>query len=417
MFALIDGNSFYASCEKAFRPELKARPVVVLSNNDGCIVARCSIAKALKVPDLLPYFQVKEMLQRIDAVVFSSNYELYGDMSKRVMDTIESLIGSIEVYSIDECFGWLPSHITDYSGFGATVSQTVLQNTKIPNCVGIAPTKTLAKLANRVAKKSTKLSGVCVLDTPARREWALKRATTRDVWGIGARISERLAAMGIHTAHQLATYDPKALRKQFSVCVERTARELNGESCMPLDAAPEPKQQIICSRSFSHKVFDCEKLQQAVSQHAERACEKLREQDGVTSVLMVFALSSQFSGPIYNAQRIVHLPMPTNDSRVVCKAAAQTVAALYSPGIPFHKAGVVLMDLQARKPEQLHFFDTHQTESTDRLMSTLDAVNRRYGSGTLHLAGRGINPSWRMAREMKSPAYTTQWSDLPVFQC
>ncbi len=413
MYALVDGNSFYASCEQIFRPDLKGKPVVVLSNNDGCIVARNAAAKALGIPDLEPYFKQKDLLDRHGVHVFSSNYELYGDISRRMMDTLGSMVGDIEIYSIDECFLRLLSTTKDYKAFGQQLKETVGRDIGMPVCAGIAPTKTLAKLANRAAKKIPALKGVCAMDTKAKQEWVLKRFETRAIWGVGARISARLTEMGIHTAFQLSQASPKHLRKHFSVVLERTVRELNGEPCIPFDEEPAPKKEIICSRSFSHKIHNAPELQQAMSKYADRACEKLRQQDGLTSMFMVFVESSRFKGPQYSNQKIVKLDRYTNDTRVISAAASQAAGELFRPNVPFHKCGILLMELKERQPEQLHFFTPQQSNESRQLMKSLDAVNHRFGRGTLTLANQGINPSWKMAREKMSPRYTTNWNELP----
>lgn len=416
MLALVDGNSFYASCESIFRPDLQGQPIVVLSNNDGCIVARNKEAKALGVPDLEPYFMHRGFLEKHRVHVFSSNYELYGDISRRMMNILGSMVGDTEVYSIDECFLRLLSTTKDYQAFGRELKDAVLQQIGMPTCVGIAPTKTLSKLANRAAKKIPRLGGVCTLDTDVRREWVLRRFGTRDIWGVGARISARLADMGIHTAYDLACASPKNIRKQFSVMTERTVRELNGEACFELEQQPEPKQQIICSRSFSRKIHDRVELRQAVSKYAERAAEKLREQDGLTNSMLVF-VDLMKNGHRWSRQRLVKLDMHTNDSRVISRAAMQAVGEIFQEGEPHHKAGVILLELVARKPEQLHFFTPQQSDQSRRLMASVDAVNQRFGRDTLHLASRGIAPSWTLARRMLSPAYTTRWEDLPRAEC
>ncbi len=414
MYALVDGNSFYASCEQIFRPDLTDKPVVVLSNNDGCIVARNAQAKALGIPDLVPYFQQKDVLHKHGVHVFSSNYELYGDISRRMMDILGSMVGDIEIYSIDEAFLRLLSTTKDYTAFGHILKDRVARDLGMPVCAGIAPTKTLAKLANRAAKKIPALKGVCAMDTQAKRDWVLKRFETRAIWGVGARISARLAEMGIHTAYQLAQTSSKHLRKQFSVVLERTVRELNGEPCIPFDEEPAPKKEIICSRSFSRKLTDCAELQQAMSKYADRACEKLRQQDGLTAMFMVFVESSRFKGPQYANQKVVKLDRYTNDTRVISAAASQAAGELFRSNIPFHKCGILLMELKKRRPEQLHFFTPRQSAESRRLMDSLDAVNRRFGRGTLTLANQGLNPSWKMARGMMSPRYTTDWKEIPV---
>lgn len=412
MFALVDGNTFYASCEAIFRPDLQGKPIVVLSNNDGCIVARNKEAKALGVPDLEPYFMHKDFLSKHGVHVFSSNYALYGDISRRVVDVLSSMVGDVEIYSIDECFLRLLATTHDYQAVGHQLKNAVMQCVGVPNCVGIGPTKTLAKMANRAAKKIPRLDGVCVLDSQLKREWVMKRFGARDIWGIGPRISVRLAAMGIHTALDLSRASPKEMRKHFSVVTERTVLELNGEPCMELEQQPEPKQQIICSRSFSHKIKERVELRQAVSKYAEQASEKLRAQDGLTKLMIVFVHLMK-NGHRWGKQRLVKLDNFTNDSRVIVGAAIKAADELFQEGEPHHKAGIILLELIERRPEQLHFFAASQNDQSRKLMASLDSINRRFGADTMHLASRGIVPTWTLARNMLSPAYTTRWTDLP----
>lgn len=417
MYSLIDGNSFYASCEQIFRPELRNRPVVVLSNNDGCIVARNKEAKALGVPDLEPYFKHKGFLARHQVKVFSSNYELYGDISQRMMNILGDMAGDIEVYSIDEAFLRLLSTTSDYDAFGQQVKERIQQWVGMPVCVGTAPTKTLAKLANRVAKKVTKFNGVCALDAPEKWEWVLRRIPTQDIWGVGGRLSRRLADIGIRTGYDLAKADPKYIRKHFSVVLERTVRELGGEPCLPLDMDPEPKKEIVCSRSFGRKIYERRQLQEALGQYAIRAAEKLRRQNGITALLWVFVESSRFAGPYYRNQQLIQLECATNDTRVISSAARSAAGAMFRPDIPFHKAGIGLLELMDSRYQQGDFFAEQQSGKSRQLMESLDAVNKKFGRGTLSLASEGINPPWAMARQLKSPSFTTRWSDIPVIKC
>ncbi|PCJ28185.1 MAG: UMUC domain-containing protein DNA-repair protein [SAR86 cluster bacterium] len=417
MYALVDCNTFYASCEQIFRPDLWGKPVVVLSNNDGCIVARNKEAKALDIPDLVPYFQVKDLLSKHNVHIFSSNYELYGDISTRVMKILDGYQADVEIYSIDEAFMKLYTKI-DYKAFGLDIKKTLFTNVGMPVCVGVAPTKTLAKLANRVAKKMKSQNGVCVLDTPDKWEWILKRVKTQDIWGIGRRISARLADMGIHTAYDLATHpELKYLKRKFSVVLERTVNELNGIPCIPLELEPSPKKEVICSRSFGKKIHDLKELEQAISQYAARACEKMRKQNGLTKTLWVFAETSRFLDHSYARQKVVKLPQLTNDTTVISAYAKEAIQEIYRPGVPFYKCGIGLLDLSTRKHEQLHFFTPRQSERSRTLMKMMDGLNKRYGRGTVTLANAGIEPSWSMQRNMKSPAYTTRWADIPKIRC
>jgi DNA polymerase V len=415
MYALVDCNTFYASCEAIFNPALRDKPIVVLSNNDGCVISRNAEAKALNIPDLRPYFQVKELLRRQRVHVFSSNYELYGDISARVMALLESYSIGMEVYSIDEAF--LQVRAEDYSQHGKAIKDMLWQQVRMPVCVGIAPTKTLAKLANRAAKKMPRLNGVCVLDAPHKWRWLLERFKPEDIWGIGRRIAARLEYLGIHTALQLIESNPKYLRRNFSVNLERTIRELRGEACLDLETEPAPRKEIICTRSFSYKVTELHELQQAISLYADRACEKLRKQKSLTATLWVYLESFDKKAGYFRHQRISTLPCLTNDTRHIAAEAARLILQLYRPGIRYKKCGIGLLDLRSRHYEQRDFFNPHQSDKSRRLMQLMDHVNGRYGKQKIKLLNAGIQPKWEMKRDYISPRYTTRWQDIPVVKC
>jgi len=414
MFALVDCNTFYASCEAIFNPAVRGKPVVVLSNNDGCIIARNKEAKALGIPGMLPFFQVRKQVEDAGCHIFSSNYELYGDISARVMRLMEPFATEMEVYSIDEAF--LRLHCKDYHAHGHAIKDTLWQQVHMPVCVGIAPTKTLSKLANHAAKKIPRLNGVCVLDTQEKWQWLLARISLDEIWGIGSRIKKRLNDMGIYNGLQLAQGDPKWLRRRFSVVLEKTIRELNGEPCLDLELEPEPKKEVICSRSFSYKVTELHELQQAVSLYADRACAKMRKQNGLTANLWVYLESFQ-NGERFYRHRFMKLPCLTNDTRVIANAGAEALAGIYKPGIRYKKCGIGLLDLCTRKYEQLDFYAPQQTEKSRTLMQTVDRINDRYGKYTVQLANTGVQPKWLMNRNFKSPSYTTRWADIPVVRC
>ena len=414
MFALVDCNSFYASCEAIFNPAVRGKPVVVLSNNDGCIIARNAEAKALGIPGMLPFFQVRKQVEQAGCHVFSSNYELYGDISARVMKLMEPYATEMEVYSIDEAF--LRLHCKDYQVHGHAIKDMLWQQVHMPVCVGIAPSKTLSKLANHAAKKIPRLNGVCVLDKQEKWEWLLARIPVDSVWGIGARIKKRLNEMGIYNALELAQSDAKWMRQRFSVVLERTIRELNGEACMDLELDPEPKKEIICSRSFSYKVTELHELQQAVSLYASRACEKMRRQKGLTARLWIYLESFQNQERFYR-HRFVKLPCLTNDTRVIAQAASEAIAEIFRPGLRYKKCGIGLLDLCTRKYEQLDFYAPQQTEKSRTLMKTVDRINERYGKYSVQLANVGVEQKWLMSRNFKSPSYTTRWADIPVVRC
>lgn len=415
MYALVDCNTFYASCEQIFRPDLQGKPVVVLSNNDGCVIFRNKEAKALGMPELVPFFQVKELIEKLNCVIFSSNYELYGDISRRVMNLLETVAEEMEVYSIDEAF--LKVRSSDYQSCGTSIRDLILQQAGMPVCVGLAPTKTLAKMANKAAKKIKKFQCVCVLDTAAKWEWLLERISPKDIWGVGSRITERLAILGITNALQLARADQKWLRKHFSVVLERTVRELNGEPCLDLELEPSPKKEIICTRSFSYKITELHELQQAISLYAERACEKLRRQNGLCADIWVYLESFDPKVGYLNRQNFIKLPHMSNDTRLIARLAASALPAIFRQGLRYKKCGIGLLDVRTCKYEQFDFFSQPQPDKTFELMSVMDNINRRYGKYSVQLGATGMQARWNMSRNYLSPRYTTRWQDLPKIRC
>lgn len=414
VFALIDCNSFYASCERVFRPDLAKTPIVVLSNNDGCVIARSYDAKPfVKMGE--PYFQCKDTLQRHGIVAFSSNYALYGDMSERVMSLIESMVPAAEVYSIDECFADLTGVQGSLTEFGRQVRAKVLQCTGIPVGVGIALTKTLAKLANHTAKRlQAQTGGVVDICDPFKRDWVLRNTEVKEVWGIGRRMTAHLEAMGIRTAMDLAKADPWTLRQKFSVVVEKTARELAGTPCLELDEAAPPKQEICCSRMFGKRLTELTPLKQAVASYAGRAAEKLRVQGSVCKRMRVSIRTGMFNPDEakYAKGVLVELPYPTNDTLLLTRAATEAVEQVYRPGYRYSKAEVLLMDL--RQPGEFtdDLFAVTQPVACDRLMSVLDEINGKYGRGTMRSASVPRTPDWGMRRELMSQSYTTRVNEL-----
>ena len=414
VFALIDCNSFYASCERVFRPDLAKTPIVVLSNNDGCVIARSYDAKPfVKMGE--PYFQCKDKLQRHGIVAFSSNYALYGDMSERVMSLIESMVPAAEVYSIDECFADLTGLQGSLTEFGRQVRAKVLKCTGIPVGVGIAPTKTLAKLANHTAKRLQAQTGggVDICD-PFKRDWVLRNTEVKEVWGIGRRMTAHLEAMGIRTAMDLAKANPWTLRQKFSVVVEKTARELAGTPCLELEEAAPPKQEICCSRMFGKRLSELAPIKQAVASYAGRAAEKLRGQGSVCKRMRVSIRTGMFNPDEakYAKGVLVELPYPTNDTLLLTRAATEAVEQVYRPGYRYSKAEVLLMDL--RQPGEFtdDLFAVTQPVACDRLMSVMDEINGKYGRGTMRSASVPHTPDWGMRREMMSRSYTTRIDQL-----
>jgi len=418
MFALVDVNSFYASCETVFRPDLRGVPVVVVSNNDGCVIARSAEAKAVGIKMGAPYFKMKEDIQRHKVAVFSSNYALYADMSSRVMTTLEEMAPSIEIYSIDEAFINLSgvSHCMSLEQFGRDVRTRMRKEIHLTVGVGIAQTKTLAKLANYAAKKWKQTGGVLDLSDRTRQRKLMSMVPVEEVWGVGRRISKRLNLMGINTALQLAECTPWFIRKNFNVVLERTVRELCGEPCLELDEFAPTKQQIICSRSFGHRISDYQEVRQAVCAYAERAAEKLRIEKQYCRQIAVFLRTSPHAAneQFYGNQAGGMLLVPSNDTRDIVRIATESLDRIWVDGHRYMKAGVMLGDFFSQGIAQLDLFDECKPRAgSQELMQVLDQLNQP-GKSKVWFAGQGINKSWAMKREMLSPAYTTRVADLPV---
>ncbi|HBS1484082.1 Y-family DNA polymerase [Klebsiella pneumoniae] len=417
MFALCDVNSFYASCETVFRPDLKGRPVVVLSNNDGCVIARSPEAKPfVKMGE--PYFKQKDIFRRHGIIAFSSNYELYADMSNRVMTTLEELSPRCEIYSIDEAFCDLTGvrNCRDLTDFGREIRETVLRRTHLTVGVGIAQTKTLAKLANHAAKQwQRQTGGVVDLSNLERQRKLMALLPVDEVWGVGRRISKKLEAMDIKTVLQLADTDIRFIRKHFNVVLERTVRELRGEPCLGLEEFAPVKQEIVCSRSFGGRITEYHEMRQAICSYASRAAEKLRGEHQYCRFISAFVKTSPFAlnEPYYGNSASVKLLTPTQDSRDIITAATKCLDAIWRDGHRYQKAGVMLGDFYSQGVAQLNLFDDNAPrKNSEKLMEVLDHLNAKGGRGTLYFAGQGIQTVWQMKREMLSPRYTTRFSDI-----
>ena len=390
---------------------------MVLSNNDGCVVARSREAKLLGIKMGVPVFQIKAEMQRHGILAFSSNYALYADLSSRVMRTLEEMAPRVEVYSIDEAFLDLTGIESAISlvEFGQQVRERIGHWIGITVCVGIAPTKTLAKLANHAAKKYPATQGVVDLTNPERQRRLLALVPVDDVWGVGRRLSKRLNALGITTALDLANASPRAIRDQFSVVLERTVRELNGESCIELEEIPPTKKQIVCSRSFGAKVTQFELLREAVCEYATRATEKLRKEQQQAKVMTVFIRTSPFKDnePQYSNSASGELLIPSCDTRDFIELANHLLKRIWKDGFRYAKAGVMLSDFYDPSMFQPGLFDDVSTRSnSQQLMSVLDTINQS-GAGKVFFAGQGTKKDWSMKREHLSPAYTTRWDQLP----
>lgn len=421
VFALIDCNSFYVSCEKLFRPDLRHRPVVVLSNNDGCVVARSQEAKDLGIPMGAPFFKIKSVIKQHRVSFFSSNYSLYADISQRVMSVLAGLAPEIEVYSIDEAFLDLSNvstlrDIDDFNHYGHFIRERIEQWVGIQIGVGIAPSKTLAKLANHAAKKYPASRGVVTLLEPHRREKLLKITPVEDVWGIGRRLSQRLNQLGIITAWDLACLDPEQARQQFSVVLERTVRELNAQSCLSLEDI-QAKQQIISSRTFGRYIDSFREMTQAVSEYTALAATKLRREEQQAKHLSVFIQTNRFKQDerYYYNSAAGDLLLPSNDTRELNTLALHLLKRIWRDGYRYNKAGVMLSDFYTVQHYQAQLFDDEVQNMRARyLMQTIDTLNHQL-PGSIRFASQGLrqNSQWIMQRRYLSPAYTTRWQEIP----
>lgn len=427
MFALVDGNNFYVSCERVFRPDLNYKPVVVLSNNDGCAIARSNEAKALGIKMGAPWFEIRHLEESEGLVALSANFALYGDLSDRVASIVAGMGPAHEIYSIDESFVDLAGVRGDLTERGRKVRARILQWVGIPCGVGIAPTKTLAKLGNYIAKTAERKPGsypehlaqVCNLATLPKAELqAVFEATpVNEVWGVGRKISAQLNAGGIHTVQDLATLDPATVRRHWSVVLERTVLELQGTSCMALEDAPPAKKEIACTRSFGHPVTELRDVIEAVTEFASRAAEKLRKQNSLAGQILVFIRTSPFRPEAqYSRSVVVPLRRPTADTGDLVTAAVMGLSAIYRPGFKLAKAGVMLLDLQDASYQQIELdLEDDQAPNRSRLMTAMDTVNQRFGKGALHMASAGMAGDkrvWAMKQERRTPGYTTRWADI-----
>ncbi|WP_426153109.1 Y-family DNA polymerase [Pseudomonas sp. DC3000-4b1] len=413
-FALIDCNSFYASCERVFRPDLARTPIVVLSNNDGCIIARSADAKPY-VKMGQPYFQVRDILRRHGIKAFSSNYALYGEMSERVMTIIEAMVPRLEVYSIDEAFAELTGVSQNLEQLGRQMRTRIGQWTGIPVGVGIGPTKTLAKLANYAAKTwQRQTGGVVDLRAPAVRDWVLKHCDVGEVWGVGRRMKAHLQPLGIRSAWDLAQADARALGRTFSVVIEKTARELAGTSCLELEDVDPPRQEICCSRMFGDRLSDLQPIREAVASYTFRAAEKLRGQGSLCKKMRVAIRTGLFNPEEakYVNGVVVELPYPTDDTRLMTRYACEALERVYRPGFRYSKAEVMLLELCQRGEYTQDLFTVSPPTASDRLMSLVDEINARWGRGTMRTAAVPLDPDWGMRRALMSQSYTTRLDEL-----
>lgn len=416
VFALVDCNNFYASCERVFNPRLEGKPVAVLSNNDGCIIARSNEAKALGLKMGQPFHEARYIIETGKAHVYSANFALYGDLSHRVVQTLEQFTPDMEVYSVDEAFLDLTSFKNrDLDAYGREIMQTVKQWTGIPVSIGIAETKTLAKLAGRIAKKSKRADGVLDLTHSRHQEKALSMVEVGDVWGVGRRYAEKLIRKkGIKTALDLRNADDQWLMDNFPVPLMRTVLELRGVSCIALEEHPPMHKSIICSRSFGSLINSIEPLKEAVASYTARAAERLREEELAAGSLQVFIETNRFrtNMPQYANAVTFNLPVATSYTHELISVALLAVEKLFKEDYRYHKAGVMMLGLVPGNQIQWNLFDTVDRNKTDRLMKALDGVNNGIGTGLLKYAAEGLGKRWRMKQERRSQRYTTHWAEL-----
>ena len=418
MFALIDCNSFYASCEKIFRPDLKHRPIVVLSNNDGCVIARSPEAKKMGINMTQPWYQVKDQYLSKGGVVFSSNYEFYADISNRVMNVLSDLCPEIDIYSIDEAFLDLRTFRKniDLVNFAYDCKKRIKDWIGVPVSIGIAPTKTLAKLANKVAKDDPRFDGVVILSEPRIIRHFLKSMPIEKIWGIGRKLTAKLENIDIKTAYDLSQVDSRLIGDNFNVVLERTVRELKGQSCITLHDFMEPKKQIMVSRSFGRSIRSKSVLSEAISFHASRAAEKLRHEKQKCRLITAFIRSNRFNTRVRQiyAAKSFELVHPTDDTRIIIKNANRILDQIFSDGYQYAKAGILLSDFTNKYGYQMSLFDKKRDEKmASRLMETVDYINLME-IAKIGFGNQGYRNTWRMKREIKSKRYTTKIEEIPI---
>ena len=415
MFALVDCNNFYASCERVFDPRLERRPIVVLSNNDGCVIARSNEAKALGIAMGEPAFKKEDVYAKHNVAVFSSNFALYGDMSQRVMRTLAQHSAAMEIYSIDEAFLDCSGLTADgLDRFGSQLRKTVKQWTGIPVSIGVAPTKTLAKVANHIAKRLPDNSGVCVLEKEETIEYCLKKLPVEKLWGVGRRYALFLRSWGINTAWDLRRMPEGWVKENMTVVGLRLQKELKGEPCIPMEHNPQKKKEICTSRSFGTMVTELDELKQAVSMYATRCSEKLRAQNSCTNLVEVFLHTNPFRPdlPQYKNVRFVRLPVASNSTLSIVQAALRGLRSIYRAGYQYKKAGVIVSGLVPSNTIQYNLFHSTDEDRHMRLMNAMDTVNDREGRDILRVAEQGFDRRWTLRQERLSPCYTTRWADF-----
>ena len=414
MYGLADCNNFYVSCERVFDPSLEGRPVIVLSNNDGCVIARSNEAKRLGIKMGQPCYQLRELIGRENVAVFSANFILYGDMSRRVMSLLRKAVPATEVYSIDEAFLDLTGVEAErLDEFGHRLARTVRRHTGIPISIGIAPTKTLAKIASKLCKQYPKLNGCCYMHRPEDIEKVLRRFPIGDVWGVGRRWVQMLERHDIRTAWDFTLLPPDWVRSRMSVVGLRMWRELRGEACIGFEQHPADKKQIATTRTFDRDIDDFEELHRRIAQYVAAAAEKLRRQHSLCGEIGVFILTNRHKEnmPPYYENRLLKLPVPTDSTLELTAHAVRLLRQVFRPGIAYKRAGVVLSDLRSKSGVQTDLFDATDRAKLDSLMKAVDALNDRFGRHRLVTAAEGFEP-FKMNRNHLSQEYTTDWKQI-----
>ena len=416
MISLVDCNNFYVSCERLFQPQLEGKPVIILSNNDGCAVARSNEAKALGIKMGVPYFEIKDLCRKHGVQVFSSNYTLYGDLSNRVHSVLKDMAVRQEVYSVDESFLDL-SGIPDLTNYAQKIRSRVKQWTGIPVCVGLGHTKVLAKFANHLAKKHKFLNGVCNLDElgQSRVDKAMQITQVGEIWGVGRKINDRLQAMGINTVYDLRIANPKHISKIFSVNLERIVYELNGIPCIELEEYQEPNKQIVSSRSFGQAVTSRDGLLSSLTYHVEQASRKMRRQGLFARQMIVFAHTNRFKDDYFSSSVNVVFPAALDSFRYMTKCLNNALDVIYKPNIGFKKSGVIITDLIAGEQDTRDLFDNVSIKH-DNLLPTLESIKKQFGKQSIQIASGMLSNTWQMQRNLKSKNYTTDIDDLLVVE-
>ncbi|TRX54053.1 Y-family DNA polymerase [Thalassomonas sp. M1454] len=414
MYALVDAVAFYASAEKVFDPTIRNKPVVVLTNNDGCICAVCPIARKLGIPKFIPFFKIRDFLYKHNVIIRSSNYELYADLSEKMMNVIGTFCDNQYIYSIDESFLNLKSYscINDLYKYGQEIRRAVWQQVKLPVGVGFGLTPTLSKAANHAAKKLSGFNGVAVINSDQSKHKILQRMKVDQVWGIGSRLGKKLNLMNIHSALDLANQDPKNMRKQFSVTVERTVSELNGMRCLDWDDIKSVKKEIFSTRSFGQRITDFNEFRSALIFHAYTVAKKARAQSSLIKRIVVFGSSSPHDNGYYTNSVSIQFTSANDNTLYIAQCVAKAAKQIYAPNVRFYKCGVGAIELT--DSYQLDLFSNNINKP--ELMQCLDSINNRYGTGTLML-GSMKPEKWAMKRDFMSPQYTTNWHDIPIIEC